>query len=148
MIELDPQPQPRRAPQTSILRLVYTLLASAASIYVADYLLDNIIVTDFWGAMWVALLLGLLNALLKPLLMLISLPLIVLTFGLFLFVINAIMLMVVSDLSDVIEVKGFWTAVLGSFIITIMTYILNPPRNKNQGGPGGIHFNIKVDRPE
>lgn len=138
--------QSQRPPDSQrFLKILYRWVASAASIYVADWLLEGIQLTDFWGALWVALLMGLLNMVLKPILMLISLPLIVLTFGLFLVVINAVVLSVVSDLSESIEVNTFGTALLGSFIISLVTYILNPPQNRNQG-PGGIHVDIRVNR--
>lgn len=141
-IESKPQPDSQR-----LFRLLYTWLASAASIYVADYLLEGIVLTDFWGALWVALLMGFLNMILKPILMLISLPLIVFTFGLFLIVINAVVLSVVSDLSESIEVNSFGTALLGAFVISLVAYILNPPRNKNQG-PGNIHVNFRMHKGE
>jgi putative membrane protein len=127
--------------------LLWRWLASAASIYVADWLLDGIVVTDGWGAMWVAVLLGVFNIILKPVLMLISLPFIVLTFGIFLLVINAVILLFISDLSNSIEVNGFWTAVLGSIIISLVTYLLNPPMKGgggNGGGDGGNRNSIYI----
>lgn len=138
----DLQPGPRQVPRVDLFKLLYRVLASAASVYVADYLLDKITLTDFWGAIWVALLLGILNVLVKPLLMLISLPLIVFSFGLFLLVINAVLLLVVSDLTDVLDVQGFWTAVLGALIITLVTTILNPPKRRDGGGGVNIHINM------
>jgi putative membrane protein len=76
----------------------------------------------------VALIFGVLNAVVEPILKLLSLPFIILTLGLFLIVINAVMLMLTSwisgELGHRFVVDGFWTAVLGGIIITIATWIL------------------------
>jgi putative membrane protein len=112
-----------------------SLLATAVAVYFADWLLEGIYAKDFWTALWVALLLGLLNAFVRPLLQVISVPLIIVTFGLFLLVINAVMLLFVSELVADFEVKGFWPALWGSLVISLVTYLLNPsPKNKGDGG--------------
>jgi len=105
------------------------------SVYFTSWLLPGIEVNDFWTAIWVALLLGLLNTILKPVLQLISLPLIVFTLGLFLLAINAIILMFVGELVDGFKVDGFWSAVLGSIVISLVSYLIDPPRR----GRGGMH---------
>jgi putative membrane protein len=125
------------------IRLLISWLATSLAVYFADWLFEGIRVQDFWTAVWVAALLGLLNAFIKPILQLISVPLIVVTFGLFLLVINAIMLLFVSELVAKFEVDGFWPALWGSIVISFVTYLLNPTR-KNSGGKGngGIHVTV------
>ena len=76
----------------------------------------------------VALLFGVINAFVKPIVMLFSLPFIILTLGLFLFVVNALMLLLTEWISNAFglgfHVDGFWTAVLGAIVITIATWVL------------------------
>lgn len=71
-----------------------------------------------------ALLLGLANALVKPLLIILTLPLTLLTFGLFLLVINALVLLLVAGLVKGFKVSGFWTAVFASLFISILSIII------------------------
>ncbi len=78
----------------------------------------------FFDVLLVALVFGLLNAILKPILLFFSLPLLVLTLGLFALVVNAVMLLITASLLDDFAVSGFWTAVLGSIVISIVTMIL------------------------
>lgn len=78
------------------------------------------------GALWVAaLLLGLVNAIVRPILVLLTLPLTILTLGLFLLVINALMLMLVSAVVKGFEVKGFWTALFASLLIAVLSFFLD-----------------------
>jgi len=78
------------------------------------------------GALWVAaLLLGLVNAVVRPILVLLTLPLTILTLGLFLLVINALMLMLVSAVVKGFEVKGFWTALFASLFIAVLSFLLD-----------------------
>lgn len=127
-----------------LVRLLISWLATAIAVYFADWLLDGIYAKDFWTTLWVALLLGLLNAFVKPFLQLISVPLIVVTFGLFLLVINAIMLLFVSELVRDFEVHGFWPAFWGSLIISLVTYLLNPTKRDGNGNGGNVR--VTVDR--
>jgi len=71
-----------------------------------------------------ALVLGLVNTFVRPILMLLSLPLIVATLGLFLLVINALMLLLASALLPGFEVKGFFTAIFGAALISLVSFIL------------------------
>jgi putative membrane protein len=78
------------------------------------------------GALWVAaLLLGLVNAVVRPILIVLTLPLTIVTLGLFLLVINALMLMLVSALVKGFKVNGFWTALFASLFIAILSIVLN-----------------------
>ncbi len=104
-----------------VIRLFVNALALAA----AAWLIDGIQMSgDFMDVLLVALVFGILNALLKPLLILFSLPLLILSLGLFALVINAGLLMLTASLLDDFAVAGFWTAVLGSLVISIVTMLL------------------------
>jgi putative membrane protein len=100
-------------------------LVLTAAVLTASWLLDGIRVTGIFPALLAAALLGILNAILRPLLILLTLPLNILTLGLFTFVINALMLMIVSSVIPGFDVRGFWTAVLGALIIGAASWLLN-----------------------
>ncbi|MGW6908784.1 phage holin family protein [Streptomyces sp. NPDC054940] len=114
---------------------VVKTIANAGALAVAVWLLDKITLTgDSTGKkvgtlLLVALLFGLVNFLVKPIVKLLSLPLLILTLGLFTLVVNALMLLLTSWLADTFDlsfhVEGFWTAVLGGLIISIVSWALN-----------------------
>ena len=113
-----------------LLRVVVNALALAA----ATWLLSGITVTgDNAGQQLVTLLLvgvvfGVVNAIVRPIVTILSIPFIILTLGLLMFVINALMLLLTSWLSGQLglhfHVDGFWTAVLGSIIISVTTWLI------------------------
>jgi Predicted membrane protein len=72
-----------------------------------------------------SLLLGIINALVRPVLLLLSLPFILVTMGLFIFVVNALMLLLVSGLVPTFHVDGFWTAFFGSIVISLVSWALS-----------------------
>ena len=100
-------------------------LILTVAIIVASYLLDGIRVSGFLSAFFAAALLGILNAIFRPILIILTLPINILSLGLFTFVINAIMIMMVSGVISGFEVKGFWSAVFGSLLISIVSWLLN-----------------------
>ncbi|WP_329337153.1 phage holin family protein [Streptomyces sp. NBC_00663] len=110
-------------------------IANAGALAVAVWLLDKITLTgDSTGKkigtlILVALIFGVVNFLVKPIVKLFSLPLLILTLGLFTLVVNALMLLLTSWLADKLDlsfhVDGFWTAVLGGLIISIVSWALN-----------------------
>lgn len=83
---------------------------------------------SFWTAIVVAIVLGIVNALLKPLLILLTLPVTILTLGLFLFVINAALVLLVAKLVPGFEVRGFWWAMLFSLVVSIIGAFLHTNR--------------------
>ncbi|MGD9960026.1 phage holin family protein [Nocardioides sp.] len=113
------------------MRFVTWLLTNAAAIAVAAWLLNGITLegTDWQDKivplLLVALILGLVTMFVEPVVKLLSLPFIILTIGLFLFVINALMLWLTSAIADGLDigfqVDGFWAALWGSIIITLVT---------------------------
>ena len=106
------------------------LLINAAALWVAIQLVDGI---DHRGSMWsllfVALVFGVLNASIRPVLQLLSLPLLILTLGLFMFVLNALMLMMTGWVSRLLNlgfyVGGFWDAFPGGLIISVVSLMLS-----------------------
>lgn len=114
------------------MRLVIRWLVVALSLFAAVRVVDGITVTsdDAWLAILaVALLLGLINAVVRPILMFLSCPLMVLTLGLFIFVINALMLWLAGWAASLLgigfEVDGFIAAFLGALVISIVSAIAN-----------------------
>lgn len=97
----------------------------AGAIMVASYLLDGIKIAGFFSALGAAAMLGILNAFLRPILIILTLPINVLSFGLFTFVINALLLKMVSGVIPGFDVQGFWTAIWGSLIITLVNWLLH-----------------------
>lgn len=95
------------------------------AIMLSSYLIPGVVVAGFWAALWLALLLGILNVLLKPLLILITLPINILTLGLFTFVINALLVLLASSVIKGFAVSGFWTAMLFSIVLSLISYFLN-----------------------
>ena len=95
------------------------------SIIIASYLLEGIHISGFFSAFFAAAALGILNALFRPILLILALPINVLTLGLFTFIINALMLKTASGIIPGFEVHGFWTAVIGSLIISVISWLLN-----------------------
>lgn len=95
------------------------------AILAAAYLLGGIAVSGFVSALLAAAMLGFLNAVFRPILLLLTLPLNVLTLGLFTFVINAVLLLMASGVIAGFEVRGFWSALVGSLIISVVSAVLS-----------------------
>ena len=104
--------------------LVRWLLLASALLLVA-YLYPGVSVTSFGSAMIAAFVIGIFNTLLRPLLVLLTLPVTLLTLGLFLFVINALMFWAASGLVGGFHVAGFWAALLGSLIYSALGVLID-----------------------
>lgn len=117
------------------MRLILRLLANMGALALATWLLSGITLTastterKVLTLLIVALIFGVVNAIVKPIFTLVTAVAVVLTLGLFLIVINALMLLLTSWISDQFSlgwnVNGFWTAVLGSIIVSIVSFVLN-----------------------
>jgi putative membrane protein len=105
--------------------LILRWLILTAAITVASYLLDGIAVTGFFSALFAAAILGVLNAFFRPVLIILTLPINILTLGLFTFLINAMLLKMVSGVISGFQVHGFWSAVFGSLVISIVSWLLS-----------------------
>ena len=100
-------------------------LTLTGAIILTSYLLDGIEVRGFVSAISAAAILGILNALFRPILILLTLPINILTLGFFTFVINALMLKMASGVIAGFDVHGFWSAIFGSLIISTISWLLN-----------------------
>ena len=100
-------------------------LTSSGAIILTSYLLEGIHVAGFFAAFLAAAMLGILNALFRPIALLITLPINILTLGFFTFVINALMLKMASGVIPGFDVQGFWSAILGSLMISTISWLLN-----------------------
>ena len=126
------------------MRFLLRLLVNAAALAVATWLISGITLTAtdttdrVVSLLIVALIFGVINAIIKPIFQLVTLPLVLLTLGLFLIVINALLLMLTSWLSGEFglgwQVDGFWPAVWGSIVISIVSFLLSTlvPDKKEQ----------------
>lgn len=121
--------------------IVLRWIVLTAAVLAASWLLDGICVSGFAPAFLAAALLGILNAVFRPILIVLTLPVNILTLGLFTFVINALMLMIVSAVIDGFVVRGFWTAVLGALIIGVVSWLLN----LFIGGRGRVETTAYID---
>jgi len=99
-------------------------LVLTLSILAAAYLFEGIEVSSFASAFFAAAVLGILNAFFRPILILLTLPINLLTLGLFTFVVNALMLMLTSSIISGFHVQGFWSAVFGSLVISVASWLL------------------------
>lgn len=99
-------------------------LVSGLAIIITAYLLPGVRVTGFFAALVTALILGLINAFIRPVLILLTLPLNILTLGLFTLVINALLIMLAAAIVPGFAVKGFWWALLFGLVLAVISYAL------------------------
>ncbi len=95
------------------------------AIIVTSYILNGIQVAGFPSALFAAAILGILNAFFRPILIVLTLPINILTLGLFTFVINALLLKMVSGVVPGFVVRGFWSAIFGSLLISLVSWLLS-----------------------
>lgn len=103
--------------------LIIKLLVNAVAVLAFGALLRGVEVKNFGTALIVAVLLALLNAFVRPIVAFLSIPVIILTMGLFLLVINALMVMLVDAMVDGLKVKSFWWALLFSVLMSLLNVI-------------------------
>lgn len=127
--------------------LIAKWLILTAAVMLAAYIIDGIQVSGFVSAFFAAAAIGVLNLFFRPVLLVLTLPINIMTLGLFTFVINALILKIASVLMGVhFEVTGFWITVLGAIVISAVSWVLNslladarrPGSGPGPGtGPGG-----------
>lgn len=103
---------------------LFKLLLSALAVYILVQILPGVSADNFATAIWVAFALSLLNLFVKPLLILFTLPVTILTLGLFLLAINAFIIMMAGSLVDNFHVESFWWALLFSLLLSILQSFL------------------------
>jgi putative membrane protein len=101
------------------------LVINAVALLIVAYFLPGVHVASFTGALVSALVLGIVNAILRPILFLLTLPLVILTLGLFTFVINAITFELVAHLGLGLTIDNFGAALLGALVLSIVSYVLS-----------------------
>ncbi len=107
------------------MRLILLWILNAVALLAVAYMMPSIRVASFGSAMLAALLLGLVNAVLRPLLLLLTLPVTLLTLGLFIFVINGLMFWLAGSMIEGFAVGGFWPAVIGSLLYSVVSWALS-----------------------
>lgn len=106
------------------MNFIIKLLLSALAVYLTALILPGVSIKNYVTAIAVAIIIGLLNVFVKPILILLTIPVTVITLGLFLFVINAGIILLSSYLMNGFNVDGFWWALLFSFVLSIFSEIL------------------------
>ena len=106
-------------------KMILKWLLSAAALLGVAYIYGGVSVASFSSALVAALVIGLLNMLVRPVLVLLTIPITLLTLGLFLFVINALMFWAASGLVGGFHVNGFWAALLGSLIYSALGVLID-----------------------
>jgi putative membrane protein len=101
------------------------LVVNALALIAVAYLVPGVHVSGFVGALIAALILGVVNAFLRPVLVILSLPLEILTLGLFTLVINALLFWLVGKLGVGLTVDGFWPAFVGALVLWIVSWVLS-----------------------
>jgi putative membrane protein len=114
------------------MKLLLKILVSSLAVFFSAYILPGVYLDGFPTAILVAVVLGLLNAFVKPLLILLTIPVTIFSFGLFLLVINAFMILIVDQLLVEFSVGGFWSALLFSIIVTLVTAFLEALAGKKE----------------
>jgi putative membrane protein len=107
------------------MRLLIAWLINAAALFALPYLMDSVRVDSFTVALVAALILGLVNTLVRPVLVLLTLPVTLVTLGLFIFVINGLMFWMVANWVQGFHVAGFWSAVGGALLYSIISWALS-----------------------
>jgi putative membrane protein len=105
--------------------IIVRWLTLTVAIVFTSYLLEGIRIGGFLSALLAAAILGILNAFFRPIALLLTLPINILSLGLFTFIINALMLKMASGVITGFEVVGFWSAIFGSLLISIISWLLS-----------------------
>jgi putative membrane protein len=106
------------------MNIVLRIIISAVVAFALSYILSGVHIQSFVTALILAIVLGLLNIFVKPLLIILTLPITIFTFGLFLFVINALIILLAAKFVTGFRVDGFWWALLFSLLLSILTSFL------------------------
>jgi len=107
------------------MRILLVWLLNALALIAVAYLMPSITVTSFWSALVAALILGLVNAVIRPVLILLTLPVTVITLGLFILVINGLLFWFVGSFVEGFVVQGFWAGFVGAILFSIVSWALS-----------------------
>jgi|AntAceMinimDraft_9_1070365.scaffolds.fasta_scaffold00170_25 putative membrane protein len=104
--------------------IILQILIIAIAVLITGAILPGIQIKSFWTAVLIAIVLALLNFFVYPVMVFLSIPITIITFGLFLFVINAVIIMLASAMIGGFKVEGFWWALIFSIVLSFVTYLL------------------------
>lgn len=107
------------------MQLLLNLLITGLAVIITSYLLPGVHTDSFGVAILVAIVLGIVNIFIKPILVILTLPITVLSLGLFIFIINALMVLLVDSLLSGFAVNGFWWALLFSLVLSLVNTFLS-----------------------
>lgn len=107
------------------MKLLLRWLVASVTLMLVAYYVPGIVVENFYAAVVAALILGLINALVRPLIIILTLPINLLTLGLFTFVINALMFWLASSIVKGFYVMGFWAAFWGAIVMWLASWLVN-----------------------
>jgi len=105
--------------------LLAKLLITMVALFITAYIIPGMSIQGLFAGFVAALILGIVNVVVKPIFIVLTLPLTILTMGLFLLVVNGLMLMLSAALVPGFMVAGFWSAVFGAILLSIVTWFLN-----------------------
>jgi putative membrane protein len=108
-----------------MLKLLVVWLINAVALIAVSYLMPSVQVTSFGAALIAALVLSVVNTIIRPILVLLTLPVTILTLGLFIFVINGLLFLAVAHLLEGFQVAGFWPAVLAAIVYSLISWALS-----------------------
>ena len=108
-----------------MIRLALVWLINALALIAVAYLMPSIAVSSFGTALVAALVLGLVNAVVRPVLVLLTLPVTILTLGLFIFVLNGLLFWMVASWLEGFHVAGFWAGVFGAILFSLVSWLLS-----------------------
>jgi putative membrane protein len=106
------------------MNIILRIIISAVVAFALSYVLSGVHLQSFVTALVLAIVLGLLNLIVKPILIILTLPITLFTFGLFLFVINALIILLAAKFVNGFRVDGFWWALLFSLLLSVLTSFL------------------------
>ena len=107
------------------MRILLVWLLNALALIAVAYLMPSITITSFWSALVAALILGLVNAVVRPVLILLTLPVTVITLGLFILVINGLLFWFVGSFIEGFVVQGFWAGFFGAILFSVVSWVLS-----------------------
>jgi putative membrane protein len=113
------------------MRLLALWVINAIALLALPYLISSVSIDSFLTALLVAVVLGFVNTVIRPILLLLTLPVTIVSLGLFIFVINGLMFWAVASIFDGFHVDGFWSAVIGALLYSIISWALSTLILKN-----------------
>lgn len=115
------------------MKFIIRLLITAAVAYGASMILSGVHIQNYVSAIWFALILAALNTFIRPLLVILTIPITIITLGLFLFVVNAIIIIIADKLMDSIKIDSFLYALVFSLVLSVFSTAINNLFTANEG---------------